>query len=129
MEKLPGVTYHFDNTNLLRFICWITCIRLIELLVRNTWFKSEYIAWNLDHKNVSKVIITFLYKWRLYIGGFSIQSISFDFMENFSFLPFIIVKIISMHFHICIWTWMLESWNHFLLCWMFLLDDKKARKI
>ena len=129
MEKFPRVTCHFNNTNLLWFICWIRCIQLMELLVKNVWFKIQYIAWNLDHGNVSKVIITFLYRWRLYIGYFSIQAIRFDFIENFSFLPFIIVKIISMHLQVFFRTRLLESWNYFLFCWIFLLDDKKARKI
>ena len=128
MEKLTRVACHFNNTNLLRLICWIRCIQLIELLVKNVWSKIQYIARNLDHRNVFKVIITFLYRWRLYIGYFSILSISFDFIKNFSFLPFIIVKIISMHFQIFVWTRLLESWNHFLFCWIFLPDDKKARK-
>ena len=102
---------------------------MIDLWVRNIWFKSQYTAWNLDHRNVSKVITTLLYRWRLYTGVFSIQSISFDFIKNFSFLPFIIMKIVSMHFQVFIWTRMLESWNHFLFCWMFLFFDKKAKKI
>ena len=124
MEKLTRVACHFNNTNLLRLICWIRCIQLIELLVKNVWSKIQYIARNLDHRNVFKVIITFLYRWRLYVGYFSILSISFDFIKNFSFLPFIIVKIISMHFQIFVWTRLLESWNHFLFCWIFLPDDK-----